>query len=340
LSGLGDVVHGLPVVNAIKDRYPDSHVTWVVEPMPAGILAGHPSIDRVVVFDRKRGFAGLQRLRDDLRKGPRADITLNFNVYFKSIWPMLIAHSRRRVGFDRKRSFDGVSLASNEHLPDRPWVHTADMFLEFADYLGAAPASPEWRIEFSDDERDAQAAFFSRFSGQPVATVIPASASTKKDWAPDRWAKVVDALASQFGFKVIIAGGPGEREQGIARQIVENARAPVDWAMGDSVRRLAWIIAGSSLVIAPDTGPVHIARALEVPVVGIYGHTNPWRVGPWHAYSDLWVDHYTEPGTPPDPSNRTPRWHVMPGIQSAEVIDRIGVAVAKYGAAQIRNLAL
>jgi heptosyltransferase I len=340
LSGLGDVVHGLPVVNAIRDTYPGTHITWVVEPMPAAILTGHPSIDRVVVFDRKDGVAGFRRLRADLRLGPPADVTLNFNVYLKSAWPTLIARSPVRVGFDRKRSFDGVFLASNEHLPPQPWAHTADMFLEFAAYLGATAQLPEWRIKFSGEEKAAQSTFFARFAGQPVATVIPASASIKKDWLPERWAEVVDALASQFGFRVVIAGGPGEREQQIANEIVARSTAGIEWAMGDSVRRLAWILEGSSLVVAPDTGPVHIARALDVPVVGIYGHTNPWRVGPWRAFSDLWVDHYTELGTPPDPSNRTPRWHVMPTIQSAEVIDRIGVAVTKYGAAQIRDLAL
>jgi heptosyltransferase I len=340
LSGLGDVVHGLPVVNAIKDKYPDTHITWVVEPVPAAILAGHPSIDRVVVFDRKGGGGGFRKLRTDLQRGPSPDITLNFNVYLKSAWPTLIARSPRRLGFDRQRSFDGVSLASNEHLPNKPWSHTADMFLEFADYLEASPAHPEWRIGFSDEERDTQSLFFSRFSGQPVATVIPASASIKKDWIPERWAEVVDTLSSQFGFRVVMAGGPGAREQEIAKKIVECSSASIEWAMGDSVRRLAWIVAGSSLVVAPDTGPVHIARALGVPVVGIYGHTNPWRVGPWRAFSDLWVDHYTETGTEPNPSNRTPRWDVMPTIQAREVIERVGVAVTKYGAAQIRDLAL
>ena len=340
MSGLGDVVHGLPVINAIKDRYPETHITWVAEPMPAEILANHSSIDRVVVFNRKDGVAGFRRLTSELRKGPRPDITLNFNVYLKSAWPTLITRSPRRLGFDRRRSFDGVSLASNEHLPNKPWAHTADMFLEFADYLDATPRNPEWRLAFSDEERAAQAAFFSRFSGQAVATVIPASASVKKDWLPERWAEVVDALESQFGFKVVVAGGPGAREQGIAKEIVERSSASIEWAMGDSVRRLAWIVAGSSVVVAPDTGPVHIARALEVPVVGIYGHTNPWRVGPWRAFSDLWVDHYTEPSAVADSSNRTPRWQVMQTIRSDEVIERIGVAISKYGAAQIRELAL
>ncbi len=332
LSGLGDVVHGLPLVNAIKDANPETHITWVVEPMPSGILAGHPSVDEVVVFRRRDGFRGVRQLRADLAATPKADITLNLNVYTKSVWPTLLRRSRRRLGFGRERSFEGVHLASNEHLPERPWAHTADMFMEFADYLGVPDLNHGWRIRFTDDEVRDQAEFFTGFENRPVATIIPASASIKKDWLPERWAAVANALDSDFGFRVVIAGGPGERERTIANEIVRQSSAKIELAIGDSVRRLAWIVGGSSLVVAPDTGPVHIARALGVPVVGIYGHTNPWRVGSWNAYSDLWVDHYTPAGSPPDPSNRTPKWHVMPTIEALEVIERISIAVERYGA--------
>jgi heptosyltransferase I len=97
------------------------------------------------------------------------------------------------------------------------------------------------------------------------------------------------------------------------------------------VRRLAWILDKSNLLVAPDTGPVHVARALGTPVVSLFAHTNPWRVGPWRAYEDLWVDHYTDPGEEPDPSNRTPKWDQMQTIAVAEVLERIQTAVDKYG---------
>ncbi len=308
--------------------------------MPAEILRGHPSVDDVIVFRRKDGLTAARRLWRDLKSAPRPDVSLNFNVYLKSVWPVLACRAPRRIGFNRARSFDGVSLAANEHLPPRPWAHTADMFLEFAGQLGIRKFEREWRIEFSREELESQSAFFSRISSKPVATIVPASASIKKDWIPEKWATVADSLASDFGFRVVIAGGPGEREQTMAREIIAHSSAAIEWAMGDSVRRLAWIVGGSDLVLAPDTGPVHIARALGVPVIGIYGHTNPWRVGPWRAYSDLWVDKYTEPGTLPDPSNRTPRWHVMPTIEPEDVIARIAVAVDKYGVTRTKSRAL
>ncbi len=329
LSGLGDVIHGMPVVNALRDSIDGLRITWVVEPMPSGILDAHPSIDRVVVYRKSDGLGGLRQLRQDLIDAGPFDAAINFNVYLKSIWPVLLSRSPRRIGFDRARSFEGVWLASNERIPEQPVAHTADMFLEFAAHLGVDVLDPAWRITFSERETEAMRVFFRRFAGQPVATVIPASASHKKDWTTSRWTELVDALTRDFGFRVVIAGGPGAREQAIGRGIFDTASQTPELAMGDSVRRLAGIVAGSNLVIAPDTGPVHLARALGTPVIGIYGHTNPWRVGPWRAYQDLWVDHYTN--GEPDPSNRTPRWNVMPGITTGEVLEKVKVAVDRYG---------
>jgi heptosyltransferase I len=306
--------------------------------MPAQILEGHESIDNLIVYRRREGIRGIRELRERFRALPAVDITLNLNVFFKSVWPTLLSRGRRRIGFDRGRSFDGVWLTATERLAPAPRAHTADMFMEFLQHLSIPVGEPEWRLRFTGAELEQQRAFFDAFAGNPVATIIPASAQYKKDWLAERWARVADALERDFGFRVLIAGGPGEREAAIAEQIRAHSSSRIEMAMGDSVRRLAWIVGGSNLLVAPDTGPVHIARALGVPVVGIYGHTNPWRVGPWRAYQDLWVDKYTGEGKKPVPANRAPKWNIMPEITVEEVIDRISVAVDKYGVNSHSNL--
>jgi heptosyltransferase I len=330
LTGLGDVVNGLPLVNALKDHDPSLHVTWVVEPMAAVMLRPHPSVDDVVVYRKKLGARGVWELARELRRR-RFDVTLNLNVYTKSVWPTLLSRARHRVGFDRGRAFEGVWLASNHHLEPRPRGHTVDMFLEFAEHLGVpVPAEPEWRIRFTSGERAEQAEFFAALD-RPVAAVVPASAIHRKDWLPDRWARVVDALQGDFGFRVVLMGGRGERESRIAREIEELAGVRPLSAMGDPIRRMAWMIERSALVLAPDTGPLHIARALDVPVVGLYGHTNPWRAGPYRRYQDLWVDRYTEPGEEPDPSGFAPKRERMEQITVDDVLERVQRAVDRYG---------
>ena len=329
LTGLGDVIHGLPVVNALKRAWPGVHITWVVEPMPAPVLHGHPSVDDMVVYHKRRGARGVLDLRRELRRR-RFDLTLNLNVYFKSVWPTLLSRAPVRLGFDRGRASDGVWLASNRHLPPRPRAHTQDMFLEFLHVLEVDPRPLEWRLAPTAEERRTQADHFGRFD-RPVAAIVPASANAKKDWLPERWARVVDGLEREHGFVSMIVGGPSARERSITDGILAAAASSPLVALGDGIRRLVWLLGGSDLVIAPDTGPVHIARALEVPVIGLYGHTNPWRVGPYGRYHDLWIDAYTEPGEPPDPSDFTPKLGRMETITAEQVLDRVGVAVERYG---------
>ena len=98
-----------------------------------------------------------------------------------------------------------------------------------------------------------------------------------------------------------------------------------------------WKIRGSSLVVSPDSGPLHIARALDVPVVGLYGHTNPARVGPYRRFQDLVIDTFTEPGAVPDPAHYEPKGKRMERITPTDVIHAVGRAVDRYGAGERRT---
>jgi heptosyltransferase I len=331
LTGIGDVVHGLPVANALKAHDPSCHITWVAEPAPAGVVRHHPAVDDVVVYHKRRGLRGVLELWRQM-KGRQFDVTLNFHVYFKSIWPTLFSRAPRRVGFDAARSRDGVRLAVNEALSPRPRAHTQDMFLEFLDHLQVPYGPLEWKLSFTPQEQADQQAFFRRFDGRPVAAIVPASAMPPKDWNAAGFAQVVDSLQDDFGFRVMLVGGPSAYEAGIAQEICERAARPPVLALGDGVRRMMWLVAGSDVVIAPDTGPAHIARAAGVPVVALFGHTNPWRVGPYRAYEDLWIDAYTDPGELPDPSSTQPKFGRMERISALDVVERVGVAVTRYGA--------
>lgn len=339
LTGLGDVVNTLPAVNAIRDFDPSLRVTWVSEPMPGEVLRPHPSVDELVIYRKKDGARGVAQLARDLSRR-RFDLTLNFNRYFKSVWPTILSRAPHRVGFDRGRASDGIWLAANHHLAPRPWAHAGEMALEFLDVLGVPrPDSLAFRLAITPEERAAQREYFARFDGRPVAAIVPATSSRVKDWYAGRFAEVVDALENDFGFRTVLVGGPGEREQSIAREITARAAVKPEWAMGDGVRRVVWTLDACDLVIAPDTGPLHVARALEVPVVGLYGQTHPWRGGPFGAYQDLWVNEYWDADETPDYTDRTPRRNRMERITTAAVLDRVRHAVEHYGAGRVPRAA-
>lgn len=326
LTGLGDVVHGLPIVNALKRTWPQSRITWVVEPMPAGILEPHPSIDRVIVYEKKKGLAGVLALRRQLRQ-ERIDVVINFNIYFKSIFGTVFSGARERWTFGRDRARDGVWLAGNRHLPARPRRHTQDMFSEFAGALGIDPRPLEWRLAITEDEREHQRRFIGQLGGRRAVAIVPASANVKKDWPAERYVDVVNAIEHDFGARAVLVGGPGEREVLAARTIEAGATTKPLWMMGDGVRRLIWIMDACAAAVSPDTGPLHIARAVGTPVVGLFGHTNPWRVGPYHAYEDLWIDAYTDGD--PDPSNFTPKLGRMETIAARDVIAKVERALRR-----------
>jgi len=331
LTGIGDVVHGLPLVNALQTHRPDLHLTWIAEPAPAQVLEHHPTVDRIVVFRKGDGVGGVYRLFRELRRFRPFHLTLNVQRYFKSIFPTLFTGAPVRVGLARDKTRDGVSLFNTHHLPSGPWKHTQDIFLDFLPLLGLPrPDRAEWRITFSDEEEKAARRFFENAVPGPRVGVVVGTANAAKDWPADRYPRLVDSLAGELGCRVYLLGGPGERERAVARTVVDRAREEPVWALTDTVRKLMWRIREMDLLISPDTGPVHIARALEVPIVGLYGHTNPWRVGPYRAYEDLVIDRYTEPGTEPDPSGYEPHPGRMEKIEVEDILEKVRTARSRY----------
>lgn len=330
LTGIGDVVHGLPVASAIKDDDPARRITWIAEPAPARVLHAHPCVDRVIEFRRSEGVAGVRRLAEDLN-GSRFDVTLNMQRHVKGVFPTVLSGAPYRIGLDRAKVREGVWRFSNHHIAPGPWAHTQDVLLRFLDALGIGRPDPlEWRITFARQERDRQEQFFSTLPDGPVVGLVVGSAVGRKDWPAERLAELADWLAEQKGATVLLVGGPGDRERRAADVILERTACGPVSTLADDVRRMMWMVDGCDLLISPDTGPLHIAHALGVPVIGLYGHSNPARVGPYSRYRDLLVDAYHEPGETPDPTRTAARHGRMERITVPQVIDRVELAFDRY----------
>ena len=320
MSAVGDAVHVLPVINALKRHSPDIHITWVLQPAPATLVRGHRSVDEILIFDRSKGWAAFSDIRQQLA-GRTFDLVINLQVYFKAGVVTRFTRAPVKLGFDRARARDANWLFTTHRIPPHSLQHVQDQYFEFLTALGIPYDPVEWDLGPWPSERAWQRQFFERFD-RPIAPIVVATSKPQKDWMPDRWAQVADALWHDFGLAPVLVGGRSPRELHAEQSIIERASHTPHSALGSGLRNLVSILAGAELVLAPDTGPLHMAVALDRPVVSLMGYTNPKRTGPYRKFHDLIVDAYGEPGEDYRISmeNRVDR---MPRISVRDVLDRV-----------------
>jgi heptosyltransferase I len=329
MSAVGDAVHVLPVVNAIKRFRPSAHITWVLQPGPARLVRGHPAVDEIILFERSKGLRAFTDIRHELSRRT-FDVALALQVYFKAGIVTAFTRADVKLGFDWKRARDLNWLFTNRHIPKHPagGQHVQDQYFEFLHTLGIPHEPVVWNLGPWEAERAWQRTFFAPLD-RPVVSIVVATSKPEKDWSPERWAEVVDALNEEFGLQPVLVGGTSPRELAARDTIMERARhRPID-TLGASLRELVAILEGSALVLSPDTGPLHMAVAVGTPVISLVGYTNPKRVGPYRRFHDLIIDAYGDPGEDYPVSMET-RPGRMSRITVADVIAKIRVWETVY----------
>jgi heptosyltransferase I len=330
MSAVGDAVHVLPVAIALKRARPSTRISWVLQPGPASLVRGHWAIDEIIVFERAGGWRAFAQVRRELA-ARRFDVVLDLQVYLKAGIVTAFTHSPVKLGFDRARARDVNWLFTTHRIPARPvGQHVQDQYLEFLDALGVSHGEPAWDLGPWPAEREAQQAFTARFD-RPVAAIVVATSNPRKDWEAERWAEVALALHRDFGLQPVLVGGNSPREQAAAQTIVRLAPCAVP-ALGTGLRPLVGVLQGAALVLAPDTGPLHMAVALDRPVIGLYGYTNPKRTGPYRRFQDLIVDAYGDPGED-YPVSMELRPGRMSRITVHDVLEKVEVWRDRYGKA-------
>jgi len=294
MSAVGDAVHVLPVLNALKRHAPKARVTWILQPGPMGLVRGHPAVDDIVVFDRARGARAFLDVRRELATR-EFDVVLDLQVYFKAGIVTSFTRAPVKLGFDRARARDMNWLFTTRQIPPHEPQHVQDQYFEFLTALGVPVGDVVWNLGPWDEERAAQRAFFAAFD-RPAASIVVATSKPQKDWIPERWAETADALYYDFGLQPVLVGGRSPRELAAEQIIRARARAPLVSALGSGLRNLVGILDGSALALSPDTGPLHMAVALDRPVISLMGYTNPRRTGPYRRFHELVVDAYGDPG--------------------------------------------
>lgn len=276
LSALGDATHVVPLLRTLRRAWPETALTWVIGKGEARMLDGLDGVE-MLVFDKKAGLAGVAGLRRRLA-GRRFDVLLQMQLALRANLVSLAIPAELRIGYDRGRSKEGHALVVNRRIA-AGGHHVLDVFGSFCEPLGLRQDRVQWDLPVPAEARAwAQA----RLPGeQPTLLISPCSSHRLRNWQAQRYAAVA-AHAVAAGWRVLLCGGPSALERQMGEAIAAAARAPVLNLIGqDTLKQLLALLERATLVMAPDSGPVHMANAMGTPVLGLYACTDAERSGPY-----------------------------------------------------------
>lgn len=272
LSSLGDLAHALPAVRALKERT-DATIDWVVQPEYAELIGCCPDVERVIPFPRRNVMGGFFPFKNLLRK-EHYDVAVDFQGLLKSALVARVARTDWRVGPAWAREGAHWFYDARAESTPGPRGHAVDELLALVDLIapgaGPPPAIQLNLPEATPDDRPG-----------PHVALAPFSRWPTKNWPLEKFAELGRRLSSEMGCEIRIVGGPNDTADGqaLAQQI--GARARNLCGKTDLVELCA-LLRSMDLLVAVDSGPLHWADAMEVPVVAIYGATDPARTGPYH----------------------------------------------------------
>ena len=299
LSAIGDVIHTLPALIALRGHYPEAEITWLVETTAAPIIDGHPALDQILISRRKEwvdailhqdgkarkialkeAFGFIQKLRQN-----RYDIIIDFQNLFKSGVLVGLVRGRRKVGFDKgmQRNEKAHHFYNRRVPPVSMEIHAIERYLTLLEAIGVKDKRIAYQIPVSDTdihEVDRLLTDAGVGKNEKLVAINPMARWETKLWKPERFAQVAEQLVATGQIKVVFTGGAADRDKLDAILSMMNNQA-VNLAGRTSLKELAALYMRAELLISTDTGPMHLAAAVETPVVALFGPTAPWRTGPY-----------------------------------------------------------
>ena len=295
LSAIGDVLHALPVAAALKDAYPHLTIDWAVEEPFVPLLAGNPCLANVIGLPKLRGsrLRSASFRRDYLRRlqalrENRYDVSLDLQGLTKSAIVAVASGAKIRLGYHWLRE---AAKFLEKPVPRRPEsVHIVDQYLDVARFLGASPAVVRFPFDIPAEDAIAVETLLAEAGlapGSKFVTLNPASARPEKEWAAEKFAALADAIFTQSGTPTALVTA----DVAAARRVVDAAKEPViNLAGRTNLKQLADVLRRGTAHVCGDTGSGHLAAALNVPVVSLFGPTDPLRSCPY-GQSALVVSH-------------------------------------------------
>jgi 3-deoxy-D-manno-octulosonic-acid transferase/heptosyltransferase-1 len=296
LSAIGDVIHTLPALNAVRRHCPQARITWLIEEAAIGLIEHHSALDRVLVSKRKywlRGLRGPERVRHagailrflrELRD-TRYDIIFDFQASLKGGMLVALARGNRKIGFGRGLEHQEHSyLFLNETVPAVDMeIHALTRGLILIEKAGIPVERIEYRLPVTGRDRDDIQRVLADAGiprGGNVVAINPIAQWETKLWESSKFAALADLLVERYDVPNVFSGGSADRP--VIAEIVERMHSrAVNLAGRTSLMGLAALYERCTLLVSTDTGPMHLGAAVGIPVVALFGPTAPWRTGPF-----------------------------------------------------------
>ncbi len=291
LSAIGDIVHTLPAVACLKAAYPGAQLAWAVEKRNADLLTGYPGIDRILVLQRGAWLAAarsghiasaLQDARRFLRdlRDTHYDLVLDFQGLLKSGLIAGAARGSRKIGLGSAR--EGSSLFYTETAPQADFYdHALQRHAALLGHLGIACSDRHVRLAF--DERISRAVDGllerHRRGSRSLVCVHCRTPWPTKEWEPAKVSHLCTRLSREADADVLLVGSAADAD--VLRHIAAGSDETHSCAGLTTLRELACLLSRADLLVSVDSGPLHIACAVETPVVALFGPTSPRRTGPF-----------------------------------------------------------
>ena len=282
LTSLGDVVHALPAVAALRRAFPAARIDWLAGERCREMVELVPVIDRCLATPRLRAAAAFPRLLRALRAA-RYDAAIDFQGLLKSAVLARAAGAGRVVGFGRGQVRERAARLFYTETPDigSP-AHVIDRNLALGAALGAAPGPAEFPITCPPSAAVERArAALGGSEAREFALLNPGAAWPGKCWPAERFGALAVRLRREHGLPSVVAWGPGERA--LAERVAAASEGAAAAAPPTRIADLVALSRAAAVMVAGDTGPLHVAAAVGTPVVGLYGPTDPRRNGPWRT---------------------------------------------------------
>ena len=278
LTALGDILHTLPAVAALRAAHRSARIDWVVERKWAPVLEGSPAINEVIPFERRSvlgAAACVQRLR-------RNDYTctIDFQGLYKSSIIAALSGARRRIGFERGWAREaGAALLYSERVTPTG-RHVAELNYSLAEVAGASrPTAPEYPLRVPAGGAASVRARLLERGIREYIVVGPAGSWGAKCWPAERYGEFCREFEKRSSLRVVVIHGPGEKS--IAEEVCRASAPSRPEIISTTIEELMGLLSHARCLLAADSGPLHLAAALGTPVVGLYGPTDPARNGPF-----------------------------------------------------------